>query len=266
MYGGKAFHIISRAPGSRFGAECSSRTEIIMTSKSIVLSAAVLTATLSFAPLAGAQQTPENVQQREKADRAADQGQGVEADRHNEDQQMNADKHFIKEAAADNQFEIQASQYVEQQAQNPQVKQLAQRLVEDHQRAQQQLQQIAQGMNMELPTQLEQWQQDKLQAMQQKHGEHLEMHYAFGQVGGHATDLLNYQYEAEHGQNAQVKQYAEQTIPILQQHLQLAEQAAQQWVPQARTAGERIRGTSGSNGTNPPSGNTSGGANQGINR
>ena len=123
---------------------------------------------------------------------------------------MDSDKHFIKEAAADNQFEIQASQYVEQQRQNPQVKQLAQRLVEDHQRAQQQLQQIAQGMKMELPTQLEQWQQDKLQAMQQKHGEHLEMHYTFGQVGDHTTDLLKYQYEAEHGQNAQVKQYAEQ--------------------------------------------------------
>jgi putative membrane protein len=207
--------------------------------KVMAVSATILAASFSFAPLAHAQQTPENAQQREKAEQRAE---GAAAG-----QQMNADQHFIKEAAIDNQFEIQTSQFIEKQAQNPQVKQLAQRLIQDHQRAQQQLEQIARGMNMELPTQLEQWQQDKLQAMQQKHGEHLEMHYTFGQVGDHTTDILKYQYEAEHGQNAQVKQYAEQTIPILQQHLQLAEQTAQQWVPQARTAGEHIRGTSGAN-------------------
>lgn len=235
--------------------------------KGMTLSAAILAAAFSFAPLAGAQQTPQNVQQREKAAQAAEGA----------NQQMNADEHFLKDAAADNQFEIQAGQFMEKQAQDPQVKQLAQRLVQDHERAQQQLEQVARGLNLPLPTQPEQWQQEKLQAMEQMHGQPLEMDFAFGQVGDHTTDLLKYQYEAEHGQNAQVKQYAEQTIPVLQEHLQLAEQASQQWVPQARTAGERMQGNSGANGTNAPNalkggsstnqqGTPSGGANQGINR
>jgi putative membrane protein len=208
--------------------------------RGIALSAAVLGATFSLAPFAGAQEAAaERAQQRAvQAGQAAERQAGEAA----EDMKMNADQRFVREAAADNQFEIQLSQFVEQQAQEPQVKELAQKLAQDHQRAQQELQEVAQGINLQLPTQLERWQQEKLQAMQQKHGKHLEMHYVFGQVGGHTTDLLKYQYEAEHGENAQVKQYAQRTIPILEKHLDMAQQAAQQWVPQARTAGEHQRG------------------------
>jgi putative membrane protein len=218
--------------------------------KSIAISAAVLAAAFSFAPLAGAEQgdnpqQPAQVQNgQQRAEQAGRDAEHREGDRREEagDIKMNADQHFIKEAAADNQFEIQLSEMVGREAQDPQVKELAEHLARDHREAQQQLQQIAQGMNMQLPTQLEQWQQDKLQAMQQKHGKHLEMHYTFGQVGGHTTDLLNYRYEAEHGENAQVKEYAEKCIPILERHLAMAQQAAEQWVPQARTAGEHIHG------------------------
>lgn len=236
--------------------------------KSIALSAAVLAATFSFAPLAGAQQTPaENAQQRAQQAGENAEHQARDGARNESQEKMSADQHFIKEASADNQFEIQLSRFVEKQAQDPQVKELAQRLVQDHKQAQQQLQEIAQGMNMQLPSQLEQWQQDKLQAMQQKHGKHLEMHYTFGQVGDHTTDLLSYRYEAEHGENAQVKQYAEKTIPVLERHLAMAQQAAEQWVPQARTAGEHMRGDNKRNdaGTNAD-GTPRGTANQGINR
>jgi putative membrane protein len=234
--------------------------EIIM-KKCIALSTAALAATFTFAPLAGAQQADNKRAQQRQEQREQQAG------RADEEQQRTPDQHFIKEAAADNQFEIQTSQYVAQQAQDPQTKQLAERLVQDHQRAQQQLQQIAESLNMKLPDELEQWQQAKLQAMQQKHGQHLEMHFAFGQVGDHMIDILKYQYQAEHAKNPQLKQFAEQTIPILQEHLQMAQQVAAQWVPQARTAGERMRGNSHDNDANKPGGDRSGtGNNQGVNR
>lgn len=222
------------------------------------LSTAVLAATFSVAPLYGAdsagdraQQAQDQAQQqaqqareranqtageaKDQARQAADEVQGGEG-------RMNADQHFIKEAAADNQFEIQLGQFVSQQSQNDQVKQLAQQMVQDHQQAQQQLQQIAEKSNMQLATQLEPWQQEKLQAMQRHRGEMLDRNFAFGEVGAHRTDILKYQYEAEHAQNDQLKQYAQQTIPALEKHLRLAEQASEQWVPQARTAGEHQRG------------------------
>lgn len=233
--------------------------------KCIALSTAVLAATFAFAPLAGAQQA------------GRENGQAAEG----QENQGNFDQHFVKNASADNLFEVQAGQFVEQHAQNQQVKQLAQRLVQDHQRAQQQLEQAARQANIQVPSQLEQWQQAKLQMMQQmaeKHpGEIVDSSFAFDQVGAHRTDILCYQFEADHTQNAQLKEYAQQTIPVLQEHLQMAEQAAEQWVPQARTAGEHIQGNSGANENNAPSsakggsgtneqGTPSGGGNQGTNR
>jgi putative membrane protein len=232
--------------------------EVVM-KKCLSLSAAVLAATFSFAPFVGAQSVQNRAQQaqdraqqqanqaREQAGQSAREASGQAQQAAEEVQgQKNPDHHFIKEAAADNQYEIQLGQFMEQHAQNQQVKQLAQKLAQDHQRAQQQLEQAAKEMNMQVPTQLEQWQQAKLQMceqMAQKHpGEMVDSNFAFGQVGDHRTDLLKYQFAAEHSQNAQLKQYAQQTIPVLEEHLRLAEQAAEQWVPQARTAGEHLRG------------------------
>ncbi|HEY2584685.1 MAG TPA: DUF4142 domain-containing protein [Tepidisphaeraceae bacterium] len=222
----------------------------------LTLSAAVLAAMFSFAPLAGAQsaqqqraeQAQNQAQQqadqaRQQAHEADQQGRQAAAEiRGERDQNMTPDQHFIKEAAADNQFEIQLGQFVEQKAQNQQVKQLAQEMVQDHQQAQQQLEQVAKQMNMQVPTELEQWQQAKLQHMQRHQGEMMERAFTFDEVGAHHTDILKYQYEAEHAQNEQLKQYAQQTIPTLEKHMRLAEQAAEQWVPQARTAGEHMRG------------------------
>lgn len=255
--------------------------------KYIALSTAVLAATFTFAPLAGAQtaqqraqeaqqqaqQNAQNAQQRaQQAGQKAGAGAQAAAD-----QMQNPDPMFAREAAADNLFEIQAGQNVEQKAQNQQVKQLAQRLVQDHQRAQQQLEQAAQQDKIQLPTSLEDWQQAKLQHMEKHQGQQAEMNFAFGQVGDHTADILKYRYEAEHGQNAQLKQYAQQQIPILEEHLQLARQAAEQWVPEARTAGERIQGTgtgqgqglNGTNGNQTGSGAGAGsrsGTNTGVNR
>jgi putative membrane protein len=154
-----------------------------------------------------------------------------------------SDEHFIKGASSDNQLEIQAGQMVAQQAQNPQVKQLAERLVQDHQQSQQELQQLAQGMNMQLPTELMPAHQARLQEMQKMRGEAMERGFVFDQVGDHTKDILCFQYEAEHAMSPELKQFAQKNIPVLEQHLRMAQEAAEQWVPQARTAGERLRGT-----------------------
>lgn len=230
--------------------------------KCLTLSAAALAAMFSFAPLAGAQSAQQRAEQaqnqaqqqaeqaRQQAHEANQQGRQAAAEIRGEgDQHMSPDQHFIKEAAADNQFEIQLGQMVEQKAQNQQVKELAQQMVQDHQQAQQQLEQVAKQMNMQVPTELEQWQQAKLQHMQRHQGEMMERAFAFDEVGAHHTDILKYQYQAEHAQNEQLKQLAQQTIPTLEKHMRLAEQAAEQWVPQARTAGEHMRGQQREHGT-----------------
>jgi putative membrane protein len=182
-----------------------------------------------------------------------------------------ADQKFIKAASSGNEFEIQSAQFVEQNAKNQQVKELAQKIGQDHQQAQQRLQQVAQQMNVQLDSTLNPEEQACLQALQQKKGMALELAYTFDTVGIHHTTILWYQWEAEHSKNDQLKQYAQQEIPTLEHHLSRADEVAEMWVPQARTAGEHIRGermqhrsgvdvpgTSGTNGGNNAAGGTNG--------
>ena len=149
----------------------------------------------------------------------------------------------IREASSDNLYEIQAGQFIEQRAQDPQVKQLAQKLIQDHQQAEQQLQQAAQQLGIQVSQQLSPVHQAKLQELEQKQGPALERTFVFGTVGGHETDILTAQWQAEHEQAPQLKQYAQQQIPVLEEHLRMARQVADQWVPQAHQAGEHMRGT-----------------------
>ena len=191
-----------------------------------------------------AQQAAQDAQQRAQQsgrdlqDRAQRAGNEVRGQAGNKE----SDEHFIKEASGDNQLEIQAGQMVAQQAQNQQVKQLAEKLVQDHQQSQQQLQQLAQQMNMQLPTELNAVQQAKLQEMQKHHGEAMERAFAFDQVGDHTKDILCFQYEAEHAMSPELKQFAQKNIPVLEEHLRMAREASEQWVPEARMAGEHLRG------------------------
>src|SRR5437764_1356351 len=57
---------------------------------------------------------------------------------------------FVREAASGNQMEIQVGQYVSEHAQDPQVKQFAQMLVQDHQASQQKLKAAAQQGGMQV--------------------------------------------------------------------------------------------------------------------
>lgn len=133
---------------------------------------------------------------------------------------------FIKEALQDQNFEIQAAQQVAQQAQDPQVKQFAQQLVQDHQQLKQQLQPIAQQMGIKHTDEPSKWQREMLDQTRQLQGRQLERDFVFDQVGLHQMDLLKTQYQATHSQDPQVRQAAQQAIPVLQRHLQLAQQLA----------------------------------------
>ena len=190
-------------------------------------------------------------------DRAAQAGSRINVQ---VDQQFEQD--WVKHAMSGNQFEIQLGQLVGQKAQDPQVKQLAQRLVQDHQKAADQLRQVAQQMNVPVSEELMPPHRAKLEAYQQKQGAQLELGFIFGTIGGHVKDLLEYQFVAQNAQSQQLKQYASQTIPHLRDHLRMAQRISPVSMGEARTAGERITPSgssdSGMSGSGNPTGGTGG--------
>jgi len=157
-------------------------------------------------------------------------------------------KMFIMESYNSNVFEIQSSQMASQKVQDDKVKQHARMMIEDHTQANQQLKQVAQSMQVQLPTQLDAVHQAKLQKMQQIPASELGRKYMNSQVASHWMSVLEFRYQAKNAQNPQVKQFASQMLPKLEQHLQHAQQMAEQHAgsAQARTASDRQSGDSSS--------------------
>jgi len=133
---------------------------------------------------------------------------------------------FARDAASGNALEIQTGQFVAAHAQDSQIKQFAQTLVQDHTKAQQQLKQAAQQMGVTLNDELNPVHRAMLQELQQKQGKDLERAFVFGAVGDHAKDVLEYSWASQTLQDAQLKQYAAQNIQTLQKHSQTAEDLA----------------------------------------
>jgi putative membrane protein len=133
---------------------------------------------------------------------------------------------FVKEASESNQGEIALAQLAEQKSQNPEIKSLAQMIETDHQQAQDKLQTVAQAHGVKLDQGLT-WTQKRSQAKLEKlNGADFDQQFAKDMLEGHVANLNRYQKASEKLEEADVKQYAQETLPKLQEHLQHAETAA----------------------------------------
>ncbi|MGN6369712.1 MAG: DUF4142 domain-containing protein [Phycisphaerae bacterium] len=137
------------------------------------------------------------------------------------------DKEFVRDSGSGNKMEIEVGQYIAEHTQNPQVKQYAQTLVQDHQQSQEQLKQAASQAGVSFSDQLTPEHKAMLKELKQKSGDDLNRDFVFSAIADHHKDILEFTYASQHLQNQQLKQYAQQTIPTLQKHLQLANTLSQ---------------------------------------
>jgi putative membrane protein len=136
-----------------------------------------------------------------------------------------ADQQFAAQAGASDQFEIQSSQLALQKSHNPRVRAFAQRMIDDHNKTTQQLTGIASGKGLTLQPALDQQQQLMLTDLQgQKTSRAFDRAYLHDQVVGHQATVEAFQTEVSNGQDAQMKDFAQQTLPVIQDHLKSARQ------------------------------------------
>ena len=164
---------------------------------------------------------------------------GQQPGRPGQRQSQNFDQKFVEFASTNDQFEIQAAQLAEQQAEDDQIKQAARMIRQDHQQSSQKLQQIAQQAGVQVSQQLKPYQQAMLQELKQLQGQEFDRAWLYGNVAGHTKAVLKFRDATREAQNPQIKQFATQTLPKIQQHLQHAQQLAQ--YEEAQTAGATER-------------------------
>ena len=146
------------------------------------------------------------------------------------------DAKFVEKAAMGGLAEVQLGQLAQQKAQSDDVKNFGKRMVDDHSKANDELEKVAQGKNIMLPTALDKKDQKLLDKLGKLDGAKFDREYMEHMVKDHKKDVKEFEHEAKHGKDADVKGFAENTLPTLRDHLQLAQAAEKSAKAEKKTA------------------------------
>lgn len=133
---------------------------------------------------------------------------------------------FADQAARGGKAEVQAGHLAQQKGASSQVKQFGQTLVQDHTQGNQQLEQIARQENLSLPTRPSEDQMSQAKKLEGLSGRQFDRQFLQDQVKDHRKDIGLYQREAQTGKDGALQAYAQQSLPMLRKHLQIAESLA----------------------------------------
>ena len=135
-----------------------------------------------------------------------------------------SDAQFAMKAAQGGVAEVQFGQLAESKGTSDAVKEFGKRMVNDHSKAGEQLKQVAQQENLNLPMEMSKMDKASYELLSKLSGAEFDREYAKMLVKDHEKDVAEFQKESQDGKDEAIKNFAAQTFPTLQEHLQLAKQ------------------------------------------
>src|SRR3984885_9861776 len=141
-------------------------------------------------------------------------------------QQSPIDRMFVTKAMQGSMAEVQLGQLTLEKSNNDQVKQFAQRMIDDHTKLNEQMKPVAQQLGVTPPNQISKGDRKTIAKLQALSGPAYDQAYIQDMVKDHKQDLSDFQMEASSGQDQTVKDAANQGSKVIAQHLQMIEQIA----------------------------------------
>ncbi|WEX09574.1 DUF4142 domain-containing protein [Chelativorans sp. AA-79] len=134
---------------------------------------------------------------------------------------------FATMAAHSNMFEIESSRIALDKAQSDEVRQFAQRMVDDHTMAAEEMKAAAEadGVN-DVPQTLDAAHQQQITELENASADQFDSQYVQMQVAAHQQAVALFSSYAE--QEGALADFAEKTLPTLQEHLDRIQEIAQQ--------------------------------------
>ena len=146
------------------------------------------------------------------------------------------DKKFIREAAEGGMAEVELGRLATEKASNEDVKKFGERMVNDHSKADDKLKQIAGNDGVSLPDKMDASSERLLNKLKKMSGAQFDREYMSEMVSDHQKDIREFEKEAKSGRNGDIKQFANETLPTLREHLTLAQTAKQAAMGEKRGA------------------------------
>jgi putative membrane protein len=136
---------------------------------------------------------------------------------------MPADRQFVEQAAHSGMMELMLGRLATMRATSPPVQAFGERMLRDHGRAHEQLKAIAAARGMTLPEKLDPAHQRDANRLSQLPISDFDRDYMKHMVEAHQKDVKAFEAAAKNAKDVELKAFAANTLPTLQQHLQLAQ-------------------------------------------
>jgi putative membrane protein len=132
---------------------------------------------------------------------------------------------FVKQAAMSDMLEIESSKMAQQKG-NADEKKFAEQMAADHTKTSSELKSMVSngGIEAEIPTVLHSSSQSKLDKLRDAKSEEFSAQYDPMQVSAHKDAVSLFERYAKGGDNPKLKDWTGKTLPVLQHHLEMAQQ------------------------------------------
>jgi putative membrane protein len=133
-----------------------------------------------------------------------------------------ADRMFVDQAAESGVATVQAGKLAVQRARDPRIRLFAQRMIDDHDTANDELAKLASARGITPPGEPSLRHRKEMDALQKRSGVEFDRAYMKGQVADHQKAVALFDRQSRMGQDAELRQWAAKLLPALREHLQMA--------------------------------------------
>ncbi len=163
-----------------------------------------------------------------------------------------SDKTFMTKAAQGGLAEVELGQLAQEKASSNDVKQFGKQMVDDHSKANDQLKSIAAQKGVTLPSDLDARDKAEKERLSKLSGEQFDKAYMRYMVSDHTKDVSEFKKESTSAKDPDVKNFASQTLPTLESHLDKAKSVAGTVGATSKAAAAKSKSTKTSASTSQP--------------
>jgi putative membrane protein len=131
---------------------------------------------------------------------------------------------FVKKASHINLGEIELGTLATKRSARADVKEYGQRLASDHQKAYQDLKNVAVGDNLQVSTTIDPHHKDLATRLGALQGASFDREFLPTMVKGHKAAIQLFEAQANSGRDVALRNYAQKCLPVLREHLKMAEE------------------------------------------
>ena len=151
---------------------------------------------------------------------------------------------FINDAASDGLAEVELSKIAASKSKNDEIKAFAQKMINDHSKASEDLKKLAAQKQITLPTDLQPQHKELINKLSKLNGAAFDREYVKAMVEAHEKDVMAFNFVSNNAADADIKTFAAKNLPTLITHMRIIKGMADNTgvrLKEADKTGEQIK-------------------------